>query len=490
MKYWTKLSLILMASTWISCGKKDENTSPASEPTTTYPLYVGAIAIDDRSTNTTGLQLADSGFRNRSIASGSPDEYHITVLSMHLSNGIGSTSVPIFLDDAGKVLKVQSGYVDLTDLFQEIKCLTEAGEVIELEEGQSCECGLNANREPIQKVTVDPATGEDYGEARCPSVQPTDTPGVAAAQIDQKGSYTFVNMRIKTKAQMKGCVTGNFMYTVASAADDQVHTFCTQAGKSLYDSGKDNFVNSDFESVNDSKSAELMDIALDVSGNFASQQTMDLTFPISGGIEIDGEKAPQITLGIDLGRALRFSGLFTDHPREPQGNMQSTGSHFFPLEPKTNMFTFVGKPGSIIGHSYSARVGIVDTEAEVPANKTCAANSSDCHIVAGWMTTIFASDGSPLVSNLMPDDDNAMTVLKGSNFSATGYDLEVFKKLSDKVYDVSYVLGQEGTKRLEGKVSAIDFGKEIGESQTTSFSTSSMTNGKFSFGQVLFNREL
>jgi hypothetical protein len=66
----------------------------------------------------------------------------------------------------------------------------------------------------------------------------------------------------------------------------------------------------------------------------------------------------------------------------------------------------------------------------------------------------------------------------------------VFTKVSDKVYDVSYVLGQEGTKRLEGTESAIDFGKDIGESQTTSFTTSSMTNGKFSFGQILFNREL
>ena len=106
------------------------------------------------------------------------------------------------------------------------------------------------------------------------------------------------------------------------------------------------------------------------------------------------------------------------------------------------------------------------------------------------MTTIFASDGAPIVSNLMPDDDNALTVLKGSNFSPTGYDREVFTKVSDGIYNVSYTLGASGTRGLEGSVSAIDFNKDVGQSQTTSFSTSSMTNGKFSFGQVSFDREL
>ncbi|GEM_PF-3407020 len=490
MKNRSVLSLVSVALVFGACSKNEDNTNSTTETKQTYPLYLGAIAVDDKiQANPSGLKLADSGFRNRSIASGSPTEVQLTVLSMHLSNGIGTPAVPIFLDNAGKVLKVQNGYVDLTDLFQEIKCLAD-GEIIELEEGQTCECGLNANREPIQKVQVDPVTGEDYGELRCPSVQPTDSPGVAAAQIDQKGTYTFVNMKIKSKAQMKGCVTGHFMYSVASAADDQVHTYCTQSSKSLYETGKDSFVNSDFESVNKSKSAELMDVSLDLSSNFATQETIDLTFPISGNFEIDGESTPQITLGIDLGRALRFSGLFTDHPREPQGNMQSTGAHFFPLEPKTNMFTFVGKPGKIMGHSWTARVGVVDTEAEVPSNKTCTESSDGCHELAGWMTTIFASDGAPIVSNLMPDDDNALTVLKGSNFSPTGYDREVFTKVSDGIYNVSYTLGASGTRGLEGSVSAIDFNKDVGQSQTTSFSTSSMTNGKFSFGQVSFDREL
>jgi len=505
MLYRIKASRVLAAAIvmlTISCGSKSddkptEGTPPGSGSGgntvgTKYPLYVGALAIGDASRPTTQLTATDSGFRNRNIASGTPSEMHITVKAMHLSQSFGVPGIPIFLSEEGKVLKVASGYADLSDLFTNIQCLDEANNIIPLGAGETCECGLDAAKKPIQKVTVDPVTGEDYGSLRCPSVQPDATPGVGATAIDQLGTYGYLSVTIKAKAKVKGCVSGHFMYAVANTGDDQMHTYCTQADKSPYADGRDGFTNADYESVSDSKTPELMDFPLDSMGaDFATKDELVLGFPIAGGVVIDGSKAPQITLAVDLGRALRFRGLFTDHPREEQENNVSRGAHFFSLQPLTYKFVFVGKPGKIYGHAWTATAGVVDTAAAVPGNKTCVDSNPDgCHKLAGWMTTIFENDGTPLGVSLLPDDDNALTVLKGSNVGANGFDKTVFTKKSENVFDIDYGIGSPGSQGLTGVLEGMDFTKAVDEVVTTNFSTKTMTNGKFAFGQIVLDRKL
>ncbi len=459
---------------------------------TKYPIYVGALALGQPANKGTSLTQTDLGFRNRSIASGTPKEMELTIVSLRLLSSEQDTGVPIFLSDQGKTLKARSGYVDLTDLFTKIQCLDQNNQVIPLQSGQSCDCGLNSKKEPIQKVLKDPVTGEDYAELKCPSVQPTDTPGVAATAVDQLGTYTHLSMRIKAKGKIKGCVTGYFMYTVSSDADDKVHTYCTQSAKSLYSATKNQFTNADFESISSSKTAEMMEIPLDpTDANFASREFLDLTFPIAGGVVIDGIKSPQITLGIDLGRALRFSGLFTDHPREARGNTVSTGAHFFTLMPQTYQFVFVGKPGKIFGHKWFSNAGLQDTAASVPANRTCVETSNDsCKKLAGWMTTIFEGDGTPIAVSLMPDDDNAFTVLKGGNFSNKGFDKSVFTKKSTDIYDIAYGLTSPGTPGLSGVLYDTDFSKAVDATFETTFATKTMSNGKFSYGKITWTRML
>lgn len=482
---------LVVAMGIIGCGKKDKTEEATDTAKAEYPLHVGAIAIGETPASQNLALAADTGFRNRSIASGTPDELRITVTEMALKTAEGS-SVPIFIDDAGKILSIRSGYVDLSDLFTKIECLDDNGNIIPLDEGQTCECGMNADRELIQKVTVDPRTGEEFDQPSCPSVQPGDKPGVATAVVSQLGTFSSLSMRIKSKGLVKGCVAGHFMYKVADNADDKVHTFCTQADKSLYTSGKDSFTNSDFESVNNSKPAEFMDFALDPSAaDYQTQDSIYLTFPIAGGVVIDGETAPQITLGVDLGRVLRFDGLFADHPREEQGKIQSEGARFFPLLPASYQFVFVGKPGQVFGHRWHGAAQVVNTSAEVPADRTCIASNPDgCHMIAGWMTTIFQGDGSPIAFNVMPDDDNALTVLKGGNFSGDIFDTEVFTKKSDLIYDVDYGISSVGSQGLTGTVYGIDYSKAVDSTQDLTFSTTTMTNNKFAFGKLTFERAL
>ena len=282
------------------------------------------------------------------------------------------------------------------------------------------------------------------------------------------------------------------MYTVASSADDKKHTYCTQKEKSPYAADKDSFTNADFESISNSKSAELMDFALDsTNSGYATQEYIDLTFPIAGGVTIDGVKAPQITLAIDLGRALRYRGLFSDHPRETPDSIISKGSHFFGLTPQTYQFVFVGKPGKIYGHEWTATAGVVSTLAEVPSNKVCDSTGSDgCHKLAGWMTTIFEGDGTPIAVSILPDDDNALTVLKGSNFGTAGFDKTVFSKKSTDVYDIDYGVSSPGAKGLTGTLLNMDYSKAVGASVTTNFATKTMTNSKYSFGEIILTRGL
>lgn len=496
------LTSIGLASGCKDAGEGDDEAEPNPNGTgtvvgggnvvgTRYPVYVGAVAIASRVGAAAALAAEDSGFRNRSVASGSPAEMTITVTSMRLASEGNPVGIPIFLSDEGKMLKVRSGYVDLTELFTTIACLDGNNKPVTLAAGETCECGLDASGKPIAKVTVDPVTGEQFAAPSCPSVEEGVTPPVAATAVDQLGTFTKLTVRLKAKAQIRGCVTGHFQYSVTDAGDDAVHTFCTQTAKSVYASGADAFANADFEAIDGGKVPEVMDIPLDsTASDFATKEFVDLTFPIAGGVTIDGVKPPQITLGIDLGRALRFRGLFAGHPREA-GFFLTKGSYFFALPPQSYQFVFVGRPGKVFGHSWTALAGIRDAAADVPTDRACVDEAEDggCHRLAGWMTTIFQGDGTPIAFNILPDDDDAFTVLKGSNFSANGFDTSIFTKIGTDTYDIAYMLG--GTApTLSGTLFGMSYAGAAGSTHETTFATKTMTNGKFAFGSLRISRNL
>ena len=90
------------------------------------------------------------------------------------------------------------------------------------------------------------------------------------------------------------------------------------------------------------------------------------------------------------------------------------------------------------------------------------------------MTVIKDSAGKPLVVGVMPDDDNALTIIKGSNKSSAGIDQAAFTA-SGSNYDIKYTLSGS-----TGSLKGINLDAAVSSTQTASFT------GLQSYGGILY----
>lgn len=224
------------------------------------------------------------------------------------------------------------------------------------------------------------------------------------------GSYKSIKVTYLRGAEIKGCVSGDFNSMNGLPEANGQHTYCTRAGYSTFDPVKP--TPSLFENR---PAAEWM--KFDIGGaNFSTaiaSQTFDVEYKIPGGISVVKDAVLDLSMVMDLNRMLRFY----NQGRSDQGsgpNEPTDRSYFFTSIFGSSVYVFVGKPGRIYGYEGRAKACKFSRWNETTHSCNIQAGDPGEFVIAYWMTIITASDGSPIITSFMPDDDNTLTVIKGS----------------------------------------------------------------------------
>jgi hypothetical protein len=317
-----------------------------------------------------------------------------------------SENLPIFSDPEGKAIDIKGSSVDVSSFFSRIECIKQDGTVLDPPEGKTCKCGVDGNGELIQQEEVTAEDGSKY--MSCPPLKDGETPPFGVMEVDQEGDFDRLTVEYRNKGEASGCVTGKFSYGQT--------TFCTKTGQDL--DAASTFTKANYPS----SGATPATIYWSKAGK-TTEATFSKTYPIGSTISItaDGE-SPKLTMVIDQGRMLRFfDGESTQSPN-PMPGLPGSQAYFFSTVFEDSTFVFVGQPGGIRGYRYGLRAikGKSMTDA-VPAqgSLTCTPGSNQCEYVNGWLTLIEDSSGKPFAISLMPDDDNAWTIMKGGNYDST-----------------------------------------------------------------------
>jgi hypothetical protein len=347
----------------------------------------------------------------------------------------------IFSDENGKAITVRDKTVDISDLFTTYACVDNTGTpVVGVSE---CPCGLDADKNPVAK---DAATNS------CPDTGSTPTASVPSSS----GTYNKLSVEFSVRAKVKGCVTGNFSTVGSNGASTQgQHTYCTKATANTFQSTPGVSDASELEGI----AAEEMDYQLPKANQLYSDasSTFMMEFPISEGVTLtEGGSSPLMTMVIDTNRMLRFYNK--NQTKSPNPGMSDSRAYFFNTVFEESAFVFVGGAGEIRGFNWW-------TDACKPYTLGTSCSAGNSSVVAGWMTVIKDTNGKPLVVGLMPDDDNSLTIVKGSNKSAEGLKSIAFEATGAN-YNVTYSLGTEGT----GQIKNVNLDAAVGSTQTTTFS--------------------
>lgn len=240
------------------------------------------------------------------------------------------------------------------------------------------------------------------------------------------GSYQGIKLQFARIAQIKGCVTGTFGFDVAAntgpyaqspaagAANQytnetvqrgQTMTFATRSDMSQLSAETFSTAlighNADFNpALNNKIDSELTDIDLE-SGNDQNLSIAEIrrasTIVMSEeSFTVPENETTTLTLAVDLNRMLRFYANTRSDHQPPNPGMKAGTSYFFTTVFPTSISVFGGPVGSVEGYQISA-------------------NS-----VNAWMTVFRDASGLVLSTSVMPDDDNALTILKGRGVAITG----------------------------------------------------------------------
>jgi hypothetical protein len=251
------------------------------------------------------------------------------------------------------------------------------------------------------------------------------------------GTYDEFQVSFKRKAKIKGCVTGVFnTYGDASGANvNGEETYCTRAGYSIFDAPL--ATNADFQF---STTPELMDFSLSpVEDGSGTDDTFPLSFPLADPLVVTEESAAELSLVFDLNRMLRYYNRNAINSG-PNPGMPVDRTYFFTSLFDGSVYGFVGKPGRIYGYEM------------VFTSQNCDGVDNTEYNIGSWMTIITAADGSLITANLMPDDDNAMAICKGST---AGMATPVVAGSAAGTVNLSYLRGEyQGT--LYGFTAALD----------------------------------
>jgi hypothetical protein len=250
-------------------------------------------------------------------------------------------------------------------------------------------------------------------------------------------------------------VTGDFTTISSTDASSQgSHTYCTKASATTFQPTPGVAAASELEG----NSAEEMDYQLPKANQLYTNtaETFMMEFPIQGGVTLtkDGP-SPLMTMVIDSNRMLRFYNK--NQIKNPNPGMSDSRAYFFNTVFEESAFVFVGAAGDIRGFKWWTEACANNTNGD-----PCTGNSNS--IVAGWMTVVKDAEGKPLVIGAMPDDDNSLTIVKGSNKTAEGLKSSAFVAKGAN-YDLTYSLGTEGL----GQIFNVNLDAAVGSTQTTSF---------------------
>jgi hypothetical protein len=471
------LGSLLIISGISGCGKKtSKKDTPAVENTGQLMLNFEASNANQTSFALgQGLQNAGQflvGAEPESIASGAPDSFEVSVLSMDLAgkDAAGSEiSTNIFKSEAGQAIKIEGSNVDLSKLFTSYACYKADGSPITLGAGETCKCGVDATGAVIAPQADGSCKLTDANGNLQDITEPSGILKVASA------TYATLSVTFAPKAKIKGCVTGNFRTNAQTTANGSAgtHTYCTKTALATTNESITPSA-ADFES----SGAEDIEIYLGKSWDQRANN-LQVYFPIKDGLKISSDSNKTLSLVIDVNRMLRFYNKGRPDSG-PNPSFPVNRAYFFTTIFEESLFVFAGKPGSIKGYSFLTSTCM---EATVTSDYLCA--TSTAKSVAGWMTLILDADGNPFAASAMPDDDNNLTTIKGGNRKANvGIDSSMITKNSDSSYSVALDLSGD-TPTIKN----VDLTKAKGETFESSYD--GIKNGSnLTFGKVTFTRGL
>ncbi len=250
------------------------------------------------------------------------------------------------------------------------------------------------------------------------------------------GDYRQVRVTLSRVAQFKGCLSGKFIastpttttitsgdmlgtyqprhigntYTNDPITDGASHTFCTQAARSelsqpTFSTGHIGS-NAEFQAPGD---PELVDVDLARSNDDGSSPdeiraaTITAGSPLSFSVA-EGQES-RLTLAVDLDRQLRyFANTRTDF-NPPNPGMKTGTSYFF-----TTVFpdTVMVVAGDVSGGASAGWIEGYKLAITNPAPSTSGMDLQE------WLTVVRGPDGGVLAGAVIPDDDNDLTIAKGS----------------------------------------------------------------------------
>ncbi|MEN9809465.1 MAG: hypothetical protein RLZZ488_1032 [Pseudomonadota bacterium] len=464
----------------VGCGKKKASVDQGSDLGQQGQLAISFAAANGNSDGSS-FSLSDNGFapvkaEPSSIASGAPDSFEVSILSMALSgsgsNG-GTTSVNIFNSDSGKPVRITGSEIDLSQLFTTYECVKKDGTPLTLAAGETCKCGLDKD----DKVIAPQADGsckqtDDSGQL----VDITEPAGLVNLSAS---TYDKLKVTFAPKAKIKGCVSATFRSDTGTIANGSVgaQTYCTQSGLATTN---ENITpaHGQFKNV----SAEETEIFLSKSWSERSRN-VTVEFPIKDGLKINQGSKANLTMVIDVNRMLRFYNMGrTDQGPNPE--FPTNRAYFFTTVFEESLFVFAGKAGGIRGYNFQ-------TETCIETFQNSYSCTGSARSVDGWITLILDANGTPFAANVMPDDDNNLTTIKGGNRKASiGIDPTMIIKNADNTYQISVTLQGD----TNPTINKFDLSGAVGSSFTTTYrGISGAFNGGGaidSFGNIKLTRGL
>ncbi|MBX7149388.1 hypothetical protein K1X76_09940 [bacterium] len=366
--------------------------------------------------------LADY-FRNTSFVSGRPDTFSLFVTEIALVDE-GNQERVIFQDDDGQEIHINGSHVDLDNLFTVYDCIDNNGDLYDLAQGESCDCGFDSDNNPVGplengKCPVD----EDAG-------QTSSGVGKVAVLDIPTGTYSEVKLTFLRTAEIKGCVTGTF--TSQADIDDGnsnlnlsntpgEHTYCTRV---------DGTANEDFED----QEAETIEVDLGANSD-TDGDTMTVEYPINS-ITLAADETTKLTLFVDTNRLLTYYNQGDD---DYVPSNESDVPFFYTPLVQNVMYAFAGHPGSIFGYEVYSYTCTNAEGDEVPEDHVC--DDADQYVTNSWLTVVREADGSnqegdPILINFNTD----FGWLNGSNFSDDGLSSSAItaNDTDDSRFDLTY----------------------------------------------------
>ncbi|MCX6127240.1 MAG: hypothetical protein NTV34_21165, partial [Proteobacteria bacterium] len=400
---------------------------------------------------------------------GTPEEMTLKVAKMTLTNSTTNASVPIFSDTAGKEISIKGSRVDISNLFTKISCVDKAGAAVNVPDGKTCKCGTKSDGTLVDL----------QADGSCPQPASGDNPAFGVMEVNQDGTFDNLTVEFSSKGTAKGCVNAMF----AAGAK----TYCTKTDQGL--DASSSFQSSSFEA----KTGTAQTVYWSKSGN--KSETFTKSFPIGSTITIStAAETPKLTLVLDRGRMLRF---YIGTGTNPGPDFPSSKAYFFSTVFEDSSYVFVGQPGDVKGYrfaAYAKKSQALGTTVPPATSRPC---TGECTYVNGWVTIILTPEGVPMVASLMPDDDNAFTILKGANYDPANPGKILQSKLvanSSTSWDLNYNLISSGkTTGLIGVIEGLNPSEAVDSTQTATFYSSQLDTSNTTFttwGEITLNRKL